>query len=38
MQLSVQRTFGPPARTYRVDAFTIQVWNTNVLSRLDGSA
>jgi hypothetical protein len=38
MQLSVQRTFGPPARTYRVDGFTIQVWNTNVLSRLDGSA
>jgi hypothetical protein len=38
MPLFVQRTFGPPARTYRVDGFTIQVWNTNVLSKLDGSA
>ena len=38
MQLSVQHTFGQPARTYHVDGFTIQVWNTNVLAKLDGPA
>jgi hypothetical protein len=31
-------TFGPPARTYHVDGCTIQVWNTNVLAKLDGLA
>jgi hypothetical protein len=38
MPLSVQLTFGQPARTYHVDGFTIQVWNTNVLAKLDKPA
>ena len=38
MQQSAQVTFGQPARTYRVDGYTILVWNTNVLAELDGSA
>ena len=38
MELSVQHTFGQAARTYHVDGFTIQVWNTNVLAKLDGPA
>jgi hypothetical protein len=36
--LSVQLTFGQPARTYHADGFTIQVWNTNVLAKLDKPA
>jgi hypothetical protein len=38
MQQSAQVTFGHPARTYHVDGYTIQVWNTNVLVKLDGGA
>jgi hypothetical protein len=38
MQQSAQVTFGQPARTYRVDGYTILVWNTNVLVKLDGAA
>ena len=38
MQLSARLTFGQPARTYHVDGFTIQVWNTNVLAKLDKPA
>ena len=38
MPLSVRLTFGQPARTYHVDGFTIQVWNTNVLAKLDKPA
>ena len=38
MQLSAKLSFGQPARTYHVDGYTIQVWNTNVLTRLDGLA
>jgi hypothetical protein len=38
MQHFVQLTFGQPARTYHVDGCTIQVWNTNVLAKLDKPA
>jgi hypothetical protein len=38
MQQSAQLTFGRPARIYRADGYTILVWNTNVLARLDGAA
>ena len=38
MQQSAQLTFGRPARIYQVDGYTILVWNTNVLARLDGAA
>jgi hypothetical protein len=38
MQLSAQLTFGRPARTYHVDGYTILVWNTNVLAKLDRPA
>jgi hypothetical protein len=38
MPPSVQLTFGQPARTYHVDGFTVQVWNTNVLAKLDKPA
>jgi hypothetical protein len=38
MLQSVQLTFGQPARTYHVDGFTIKVWNTNVLAKLDKPA
>jgi hypothetical protein len=38
MHQYVQLTFGQPARTYHVDGFTIQVWNTNVLAKLDKPA
>ena len=38
MQPSAQLTFGRPARIYQVDGYTILVWNTNVLARLDGAA
>ena len=38
MQLSAQLTFGHPARAYHVDGYTILVWNTNVLAKLDKSA
>jgi hypothetical protein len=36
MQLAAQLSFGRPARTYHVDGYTIQVWNTNVLAGLGG--
>ena len=35
MQQSAQLTFGRPARSYQFDGYTILVWNTNVLARLD---
>jgi hypothetical protein len=38
MQQSAQLTFGRPARSYRFDGYTILVWNTNVLARLDRPA
>ena len=38
MQLSAQLTFGRPARTYQIDGYTILVWNTNVLAKLDRPA
>ena len=38
MQQSALVTFGQPARTYHVDSYTILVWNTNVLVKLDGAA
>ena len=38
MQLSAQLTFGHPARTYHIDGYTILVWNTNVLAKLDRPA
>jgi hypothetical protein len=27
-------TFGPPARVYRFDGFTVAVWNVNLLTKL----
>jgi len=38
MQLYAQLTAGRPARSYQVDGYTILVWNTNVLARLDTPA
>ena len=38
MQQSAQVTFGRPTRTYHVDGYTILVWNTNVLVKLDAAA
>jgi hypothetical protein len=38
MPLYVQLTLGRPARSYQVDGYTILVWNTNVLARLDRPA
>ncbi len=38
MQLFAQLTFGRPARSYQADGYTILVWNTNVLARLDRQA
>jgi len=38
MQQSAQLTFGRPARSYQFDGYTILVWNTNVLARLDRPA
>jgi len=38
MHLSAQLTFGRPARSYQVDGYTILVWNTNVLAKLDKPA
>jgi hypothetical protein len=31
---AVLATFGPPARTYRFDGYTVLVWNVNLLTRL----
>jgi hypothetical protein len=38
MRQSSQSTFGRPARSYQVDGYTILVWNTNVLGKLDRPA
>jgi hypothetical protein len=38
MQQFAQLTFGRPARSYQIDGYTILVWNTNVLARVDGPA
>ena len=38
MRRSTELTLGRPARSYQVDGYTILVWNTNVLARLDGPA
>jgi hypothetical protein len=35
-QRSAELTFGRPARSYQADGYTILVWNTNVLAKLDG--
>jgi hypothetical protein len=31
---AVQATFGPPARSYRFDGYTVLVWNVNLLTRM----
>ena len=31
---AVRATFGPPARTYRFDGYTVLVWNVNLLTRM----
>ena len=36
MTRSAELTFGHPARRYQADGYTILVWNTNVLAKLDG--
>ena len=36
MQPSAELTFGRPARIYHADGYTILVWNTNLLDKLDG--
>jgi hypothetical protein len=36
MQLSAVLTFGRPARIYHAVGYTILVWNTNLLDKLDG--
>jgi hypothetical protein len=36
MRLSAELTFGRPARIYHADGYTILVWNTNLLDKLDG--
>jgi hypothetical protein len=36
MQLSAELTFGRPARIYHADGYTILVWPTNLLDKLDG--
>jgi len=38
MQPSAQLTFGRPAASYQFDGYTILVWNTNVLAKLDRRA
>ena len=37
MQLSAELTFGRPARVYLAAGYTILVWNTNLLAKLDGA-
>ena len=34
MPAAATLTFGPPARTYHADGYTIMVWNTNLLAKL----
>ncbi|HZR54038.1 MAG TPA: hypothetical protein VFB06_31620 [Streptosporangiaceae bacterium] len=34
MERAAIRTFGPPAHTYRVGAYTVLVWQTNILRHL----
>jgi len=36
MTRSAELTFGRPARSYQADGYTILVWNTNLLAKLDG--
>jgi hypothetical protein len=31
---AVRATFGRPARVYRFDGFTIEVWNVNLLTKM----
>jgi hypothetical protein len=31
---AVRATFGPPARSYRFDGYTVLVWNVNLLTRM----
>ncbi len=31
---AARATFGPPARTYRFDGYTVLVWNVNLLTRM----
>jgi hypothetical protein len=35
LQLAAERTFGPPARVYLADGYTVMVWDTNLLAQLD---
>jgi hypothetical protein len=37
-QAAAEATFGPPSRTYRVDDFTVLVWNENLLGHLGKAA
>jgi hypothetical protein len=32
----VRATFGPPARVYRFDGFTVDVWDVNLLTKMRG--
>ena len=36
MQLSAELTFGRPARVYRAGGYTVMVWDTNILAKLNG--
>jgi hypothetical protein len=36
LQRVAELTFGRPARVYHADGYTIMVWNTNLLDKLDG--
>ncbi len=33
---AVRATFGPPARVYRFDGFTVAVWDVNLLTKMHG--
>jgi hypothetical protein len=33
---AVRATFGPPARVYRFDGFTVDVWGVNLLTKMRG--
>jgi hypothetical protein len=33
---AVRATFGRPARSYRFDGFTVEVWNVNLLTKMRG--
>jgi hypothetical protein len=31
---AVRATFGPPARVYRFDGFTVDAWDVNLLTKM----